>query len=78
MSSIEKDCLLSVPWRVQCVDGTRYILKGQFGEAGYELLFSDLSTIWQERLSADDVLLRSKVNITPCFYGYMFLTDTES
>lgn len=54
-------------WRVLRVDAASnggagdYLVKGLFENAGYHVMLSDSSAIWEEKMEAQDILQRLKV-----------------
>ena len=53
----------SQPWRVISEGGREYVVKSLFKEDSYELLVSDLCTLWRETLERSQILRRTKVAI---------------
>ena len=53
----------SQPWRVISEGGRKYVVKSLFKEDSYELLVSDLCTLWRETLERSQILRRTKVAI---------------
>ena len=49
------------PWHCVTVGGSKWIVKFVFSESHYEILFSDFTNIWHERLESCDIEQRSKV-----------------
>ncbi|NXL90666.1 NHEJ1 factor, partial [Alectura lathami] len=52
--------LLTQPWASVCFGESAFIAKACFGDAGYILLISDLSSVWYESADAEAVGQRSK------------------
>lgn len=48
-------------WRVLRADGRDWLVKSLFKEDSYEILLSDLSTIWEEGMEARAIARRAKV-----------------
>lgn len=55
--------LLLQPWTSVCFDeSTKLMTKVWFGDAGYVLLLSDLSSMWYEKVDTEVIQQRSKVS----------------
>ncbi|NXK53863.1 NHEJ1 factor, partial [Chauna torquata] len=52
--------LLTQPWASVCFGESAFIAKACFGDTGYILLISDLSSVWCESADAEAVGQRSK------------------
>ncbi|XP_030310142.1 non-homologous end-joining factor 1 isoform X1 [Calypte anna] len=52
--------LLTQPWASVCFGEATFLAKACFGDPGYILLISDLSSVWYERVDAEAVGQRSK------------------
>ncbi|NXN46434.1 NHEJ1 factor, partial [Rhinoptilus africanus] len=55
-----ESCLLTQPWASVCFDKSAFLAKARFGDTGYVLLISDLSSVWYESADAKVVAQRSK------------------
>lgn len=55
--------LLTQPWASVCFGESALIAKACFGDTGYVLLLSDLSSVWYESADAEAVGQRSKVSV---------------
>ncbi|XP_026112877.1 non-homologous end-joining factor 1 isoform X3 [Carassius auratus] len=52
--------LCAVPWVPVNIDGSDLLAKAWFGDTQYRLLLSDLNTVWEEDMTADDIQSRAQ------------------
>ena len=55
------DNLETQSWKMLEIEGQSFLVKGLFNENSYEILVTDLASIWEESLHEQDILKRSKV-----------------
>ena len=49
------------PWKLLCIEGKTYLVKGLFTSDSYNILVTDLGTIWEESITEHYLLQKSKV-----------------
>ncbi|XP_026070178.1 non-homologous end-joining factor 1-like [Carassius auratus] len=52
--------LFTLPWVPVNIGGSDLLAKAWFGDTKYRLLLSDLNTVWEEDMSADDIQSRAQ------------------
>ena len=65
MSSLESQL-----WRVLQLEGTDYLIKGLFEDAGYHVMLSDRSSVWEEKMNSSEIIQRSKVIYTKSSHDF--------
>ncbi len=50
-------------WKSLKIDDTSFFIKSKFSDDAYEILVSDLTSVWYEHLDGEAVKRRSKVSI---------------
>lgn len=56
-----KPLLETQPWKLLCIEGKTYLVKGLFSSDSYSILVTDLGMIWEESITEHDLLQKSKV-----------------
>ncbi|XP_051753637.1 non-homologous end-joining factor 1 [Ctenopharyngodon idella] len=52
--------LFALPWMPVNIGGSDLLAKAWFGDTQYRILLSDLSTVWEEEMNADDIQSRAQ------------------
>ncbi|XP_048056276.1 non-homologous end-joining factor 1 [Megalobrama amblycephala] len=52
--------LFALPWMPVNIGGSDLLAKAWFGDTQYRVLLSDLSTVWEEEMNADDIQSRAQ------------------
>ncbi|XP_051997064.1 non-homologous end-joining factor 1-like isoform X2 [Xyrauchen texanus] len=52
--------LSALPWVPVCIGGSDLLAKAWFGDTQYWVLLSDLSSVWEEEMNADDIQRRAQ------------------
>lgn len=52
--------LSALPWVHVNVGGSKLLAKAWFGDTEYRLLLSDLSSVWEEQMSGNDIKSRAQ------------------
>lgn len=55
--------LSALPWVPVNVDGSKLLAKAWFGDTEYQLLLSDLNSVWEEEMSTDSIERRAQARI---------------
>ena len=61
--SFQQFNLETKPWQTLNTGGYSFLVKGIFTDDSYEILVTDLACIWEESLSEQNILERSKVRL---------------
>ncbi|XP_051567625.1 non-homologous end-joining factor 1-like [Myxocyprinus asiaticus] len=55
-----EEALTALPWVPVCIGGSDLLAKAWFGDTQYRVLLSDLSSVWEEEMNADDIQRRAQ------------------
>ncbi|XP_039545462.1 non-homologous end-joining factor 1 isoform X1 [Pimephales promelas] len=55
-----EEALLALPWVPVNIAGSDLLAKAWFGDTQYRVLLSDLSSVWEEEMNADDIQSRAQ------------------
>ncbi len=60
-NKVEQSNLETQQWKPLSIQGHSFLVKGTFSVDTYEILLTDFSVMWEESLSEQNILKRSKV-----------------
>lgn len=55
--------LSALPWVPVSVGGSKFLAKARFGDIQYQLLLSDMNSVWEEEMNINSIEKRAQVRI---------------